>query len=416
MSISINTSFDGIDSGRTCPRIALYSHDTQGLGHIRRNLLLASVFRRMGCEPVVLMLSGAREVGSFAMPPGVDCVTIPALSKNDLGQYGSRCLNVSVDEVVGIRRGVFQAALESFRPDVFIVDKAPRGALNELDGVLSSLRSNGRTRVVLGLREVLDDAESVAKEWQLHGFDQVVQQQYDRVWIYGDRRVFDTASEYAFSDSVQRKVRYTGYLDPRDTWIEPTAQETGVATTACLPDGPFVLCAVGGGQDGAPLARAFLSSEFPKGWAGVLVTGPQMPAGERAEFRTIAAARGDVRVLEFVTDCRPVLERASRVICMGGYNTVCEVLSYEKPALIVPRIKPRTEQLIRAERMARLGLVDVASPTTLTPRTITTWLRSGGPAHAASARTRIDLNGTARLPGLLHEVLREPSEVSLVCN
>ena len=115
------------DTGRLSrrPRIALYSHDTQGLGHIRRNLLLASVFQRMGCEPVILMLSGAREIGSFAIPPGVDCVTIPALAKNDRGQYGSRSLNVTLDEVVDIRRGVFRAAL-------YECDHALRIVLDEL--------------------------------------------------------------------------------------------------------------------------------------------------------------------------------------------------------------------------------------------------------------------------------------------
>ena len=42
---------------------------------------------------------------------------------------------------------------------------------------------------------------------------------------------------------------------------------------------------------------------------------------------------------------------------MGGYNTFCEVLSFDKRALIVPRTKPRLEQFIRAERAQELGLV-----------------------------------------------------------
>ena len=42
---------------------------------------------------------------------------------------------------------------------------------------------------------------------------------------------------------------------------------------------------------------------------------------------------------------------------MGGYNTFCEILSFDKPALIVPRTRPRLEQFIRASRSQEFGLV-----------------------------------------------------------
>jgi predicted glycosyltransferase len=41
---------------------------------------------------------------------------------------------------------------------------------------------------------------------------------------------------------------------------------------------------------------------------------------------------------------------------MAGYNSFCEVLSFDKPALLVPRQAPRREQLIRAQRAQDLGL------------------------------------------------------------
>ena len=53
---------------------------------------------------------------------------------------------------------------------------------------------------------------------------------------------------------------------------------------------------------------------------------------------------------------------AKAVVAMGGYNTYCEILSFDKPALIVPRVKPREEQLIRARRAAELGLVEMLLP------------------------------------------------------
>ena len=47
---------------------------------------------------------------------------------------------------------------------------------------------------------------------------------------------------------------------------------------------------------------------------------------------------------------------------MGGYNTFCEILSFDKPAIMIPRFEPRTEQLIRARRAAELGLVKMLEP------------------------------------------------------
>ena len=47
---------------------------------------------------------------------------------------------------------------------------------------------------------------------------------------------------------------------------------------------------------------------------------------------------------------------ARGVVAMGGYNTFCEILSFDKRALIVPRTVPRMEQYIRSSRAQDLGL------------------------------------------------------------
>ena len=105
-----------------------------------------------------------------------------------------------------------------------------------------------------------------------------------------------------------------------------------------------------------------------------------------------------------------LLEQADRVITMGGYNTVCEVLSFEKPALIVPRVSPRSEQLIRAQRLHALGLVDMLHPDKLNPQALSEWLcRDVLPPQA---HKRIDLNGVQRLPKLLEELIATPSRPS----
>ena len=167
---------------------------------------------------------------------------------------------------------------------------------------------------------------------------------------------------------------------------------------------PMMLCLVGGGQDGLPLAEAFLRADLPTGASGLVVTGPLMPGKARATLKSLAADRRRVRILEFITDPGPLLCRADRVIAMGGYNTICEILGFGAPALIVPRVEPRTEQLVRAARFADLGMVDMLHPQKLSPRALSDWLAHPN-GHLVPAQGRVDFDGVMRLPDLLDDVL-----------
>ena len=67
--------------------------------------------------------------------------------------------------ILALRRSALRSALGAFQPDVLIVDHAPRGALGELEPALQYLRDHGRTRCVLGLRDVLEHPETLRREW-----------------------------------------------------------------------------------------------------------------------------------------------------------------------------------------------------------------------------------------------------------
>lgn len=385
-------------------RIALYSHDTMGLGHMRRNLLIAQALTDAFPHASILMIAGSGQVNAFAMPPNVDCLTLPALRKEANGEYQARRLGVALPDLISLRAKTIRSALEGFQPDVLIVDNVPRGAVRELDAALAYLRATGRTRCILGLREVLDAPERVALEWQRAANEQCIRANYDAVWVYGDRRVYDAVREYQFAPDVAAKVRFTGYLDQRMRTVSATVDEQLAALD--LPPGKLALCVLGGGQDGMELAEAFVQAELPEGYNGLLVTGPFMPTEARVRLEQAVAQHERMRVLSFVDEPAGLLERADRVIAMGGYNTTSEVLSFEKHALIVPRVRPRREQLIRAERLRDLGLCDMLHPADLSPAALSAWLARDLGA-APSARECLDLNGLARLPELLREALAD---------
>ncbi len=387
--------------------MALYSHDTMGIGHMRRNLLIAQTLSRASRRTTTLLIAGAREASVFSMSAGVDCLTLPALHKEESGDYRARRLDISLQKLTALRARTIHAALEAFDPDVLVVDKVPRGAGGALDLALAELSRRGRTRCVLGLRDILDDPAAVQSEWQETGSDEAVRRFYDAVWVYGDPAVCDTAREYGFSLKVAAKLRYVGYLDQREQLRHPTGADADPQEFLDLPEGRLVACLVGGGQDGAFLAEAFAAAELPPGTNAVLVSGPFMPRDARQRLHQRAGGHPRFRILDFTAQPERLLERADCVIAMGGYNTVCEILSFEKNALIVPRVRPRCEQLIRAERLRDLGLIDMLHPDHVHPQALSGWLARGF-VPRRRARQCLDLKGLSRLPRLMDELLVDP--------
>ncbi len=383
------------------PRIALYSHDTCGLGHMRRNLLLAQTFAQT-LRADILMITGAREATALSIPPGVDTLTLPALFKQDDGLYRPRRFSFDVQELIALRAQIIRSALEMFQPDVFIVDNVPRGAMGELDPALHYLRLDTPAHIILGLRDVLDTPETVRRQWRAHANFEAVRELYDAVWVYGDPAVYDLAEAYDFPREFRARMRFTGYLDAA------ARDEANAAPPNDLPpalrDEPFNLCVVGGGQDGAHLATLFAHAAQAHDTPGLIVTGPYMPAGARERLHRLAETTPHLHVTRFVSAPTALFRRAGRVVSMGGYNTVCELLSTGKPALILPRLHPRKEQLIRAERLSRMGLLDVMLPAQATPGRLLGWLRQASAPHPPP-RTRIDMRGLERLPALLAEAL-----------
>lgn len=386
-------------------RVALYSHDTQGLGHIRRNSLIAAALVDAHPDLDVLLLTGAPEATALPLPPRTSVVQLPALSKTSAGLYRPRSMPLTLDAVVAIRSAVLEEALTDFAPDLLVVDKVPLGVLGELEPGLVEARARFGTRTVLGLRDVLDEPGVAVREWREAGSDNVVRRHYDEVWVYSDPRVYDPALEYGWPAVVRRKVAYTGYLGRgRSRLLARPASETGAPPMVTCPEGPFVLCLVGGGQDGVPLARAFAETRFPPGHTGVVITGPYLDALARWELEAVAADREDLTVLDFVGDVPSFVNRAAATVAMGGYNTVCELLDSGQPILLSPRTTPRREQAVRAERFRSAGLVDVVTPEQLTAAHLEEWL-----ARAVHLPRRedpeVDLCGLERIPELADRLL-----------
>ena len=334
-------------------RILIYSHDSFGLGHLRRCRALghAIVAHRRGVA--VLILSGSPIIGSFDFRTRVDFVRVPGVIKLRNGEYSSLNLEMDISEVLEMRASIIQHTARVFAPDVFIVDKEPLGLRGEIQDTLSMLKSMG-TRLVLGLRDVMDSPELLAREWQRKNPGPALEHLYDDILIYGLPQICEPLAGLKLPETVHQKITYTGYL--RRPPVSRPAAFQAVGGTA----NPYILVTTGGGGDGEELIdwviRAYESdSRLP--YRALLVFGPFMQPVKREQFRARVARFERLQAITFDAHLETLLEDAAGVVAMGGYNTFCEILSYDKPAIIVPRTRPRMEQYIRASRAEELGLV-----------------------------------------------------------
>ena len=326
-----------------------YSHDTFGLGHLRRSRALASALTQTDERASAIILTGSPVAGRFTFPERVDHIRLPGVTKLSDGTYVSQTLGLNIDDTTSLRAGLIQSAVERYEPDLLIVDKEPTGFRGELLPTLEYLRMRGRTRTVLGLRDVLDEPEMLAEEWARKGAVAATENLYDEIWVYGVRDVYDPTKGLPLSEAARARMHWTGYL---------RRQVTDVSET---PDKPYVLITPGGGGDGAAMVSLVLSAyeqDPTLGPDAVLVYGPFLSGDVRDAFDArVARLGGRVTSMGFEARIESYFAGAVGVICMGGYNTFCEVLSFDKPAVIVPRTKPRLEQWIRASRAEDLGLV-----------------------------------------------------------
>ena len=335
-------------------RILIYSHDTFGLGHLRRCRTIAHslVERFKGLS--VLILSGSPIIGSFDFRARVDFVRIPGVIKLHNGDYQSLGLHIALDQTMAMRRAIIRHTAEAFKPDLFLVDKEPIGLKGEVIPTLRMLKTMG-TRLVLGLRDIMDDPEVLSREWQHKNVMPVLQTLYDDIWVYGLKEIADPLAGIAYPAAVGRKMTYTGYI-PRALGNVDRAPEPPFG------DEPYLLVTVGGGGDGMAVVDWVLSAyehdpTLPRN--ALIALGPFMSTVKQREFHARADRLPRVRTVTFDTHLEYLMANAAGVVAMGGYNTFCEILSFDKPAILIPRTAPRREQLIRARRVAQMGLMQM---------------------------------------------------------
>lgn len=347
-------------------RVSIYSQDSLGLGHLRRNILIGGAFLKTTKDSNVLLFADSPVAPFFTLPERMDHIKLPSIRKVSAGCWEATRLRIDEGELVELRANLLRDALLNFRPDLLLVDHMPGGAQGELLPALKVLTQRyPKSCVVLGLRDILDAPEVTQRVWESDGAYDAVRRYYNRILIYGSSEMFNTCSTYCLPVPLDG-THYCGYVVKQG----PVKCAKAVRQAARVAKGRFIFVSAGGGGDGQLLMQTYVRAVRtlgPRGdFATLMAVGVNAPPDFASELA--AEARGlPIRIVSYVDDSSSCIAAADLVVCMAGYNTLSEVLYLKKKALVIPRSGPSAEQTTRARLLAERQLIDVLDPANLSP-------------------------------------------------
>lgn len=391
------------------PRLALFTHDTFGLGHVRRCRHLIEEIARRSPESSILLITGSPALHALGgLPQNADYLKLPTVARTGAQSERPPHLPLPLAELTSMRERLVREGLDAFRPDVFLVDNFPLGSRKELVPALERLRELG-VPAVLGLRDIVDLPDVVRRNWTKDGIYAALERYYDRILIYGLPEVLDVRAAYALSPRLGEKLTYCGYITAAPTTPRSPA-ELGL-------EPPVVLATVGGGGDGFPLLSTFVRAACRLRVSALAITGPLMPARQRQEIRELAAGHRAIVVREFVPDLPGQMAAADLVVAMGGYNTAAELLALGRRALLMPRnwrygeqargtaAGMEWEQVLRVRALERIGLAEEIDPHGMDDATLAARIARALAAPSPPPTRRLDVGGVTRAVDRLFELV-----------
>ena len=145
-------------------RLLIYSHDTFGLGNIRRVMNIATYLLKVIPDLSILIITGSPMIHGFRIPRGLDYIKLPCLSRTEREGYSAKYLATEMSEILQLRSDLILSSTLSFKPDILLIDKKPYGIKHELKETFDAVKSSlPATRLVLLLRDILDAPETTTK-------------------------------------------------------------------------------------------------------------------------------------------------------------------------------------------------------------------------------------------------------------
>jgi predicted glycosyltransferase len=321
-----------------------YVQHLLGIGHLVRCHRIARALDASGFATTIV--SGGLPVGTLDAG-GADKIQLPPLKA---GPGGFATLvhpdgTSFTDADKAARRDTLLAHFDRLRPDILVTEAFPFGRRPlrfELLPLLERAASRpDRPLIAASIRDILQRNQKPGRDVETVD---LVAQFFDLVLVHGDPAIARLEESFPLAAAFADKIAYTGLVAP-DPQPAPAERHA-------------VIVSAGGGAVGfkllaAALAARPLSALRDASW--LVVTGPNMPAGNRAALERLAGP--GVTLAGFVPDLAARFGAARLSISQAGYNTTADLLVAGCPAVLVPFAEDgETEQNQRAMMMAERRL------------------------------------------------------------
>lgn len=349
-------------------RLLILCHDNNGISKTMRAMKIATHLARSLADCSILVLTDLSIIGKFRFPENVDFVHLPGLIYQTNNDIRARNLNIASASALKLRRKIVQSTAKTFKPHLILVESdLNKVSVSEIYRTLRFLRDNlEQTKIVWGLPDTVGLAHEVERIWSRYKIAVAFEKVVDEIWVYGCRNLFDFAMGYKMPPAMAQKLKYLGYL--RSPLI--TAHKVKKEVQRKDIRQPLVLVSAGSGQDGYQIIKTYFEFLEEEGeslpFQSLILTGPMMSTAHKRRFVIQATRFPGVIVKRFCKQVLEYMQYADLVLSTGGYNSICDILSYRKKAIIIPVGGSFDEHKARAELLASNGFMRVLPPEELT--------------------------------------------------
>jgi predicted glycosyltransferase len=381
--------------------LLFYCQHSLGMGHLVRSLALAgSLAERFR----VVLLNGGKLPPQLAVPRGVEVVNLPPLGLDSEGRLVSRDGRRTVERAKELRRALVVETYRRLRPRVILVELFPFGRkkfADELLPLLEAARAEAppsRPLVCCSLRDILVGKRAEQQKHDARAAE-TANRYFDAVLVHSDPAFARLEESLGSYGALSVPVHYTGFVFP--------AQEATPGDA--VKRERQILVSAGGGLVGEPLFRAAVAAHpLLRETDDVtlkIVAGPFLPEEAWRSLRESARRLPGLSVRRFVHDLCGEMRRSAASVSQCGYNTALDVLRAGVPALVVPFADGgEDEQLKRARRLERLGLLRVAEQRELDAARFAQGLREL--LEFRPRQSALDMQGARNSSRLIESLLR----------
>ena len=358
--------------GDVTDRVLFYCQHVLGIGHFVRS---AEIVRQLSRDSKVLFISGGEKPDGFRFPEheNIEILQLPPLKTSpDFANLQVCESSRSLKETNNLRRAKLLQALAEFEPDVIVTELFPFGRKKfrfELLPLLEHARRQSRRPLVASsVRDILVTRKD-QDEYEQRVCD-LVNTFYDLVLVHGDKNFIPLEDTFSRVRDLRCPVVYTGYvmrhsrLKEADASYFPPTERRQRLIVVSNGSGQYLT-----GQRllesvlrAAKLLQGRISHEFH------VFAGPLMPEEAYTRLKECACESSNVKLSRYTPNLGAVLKQAELSVSMAGYNTIMDVLSSGVRALVYPvTSNGDQEQIVRAESLAKVGVIDVIATEELSP-------------------------------------------------